>query len=204
MTTEETTRQRALAIELHLAGTPIKDIADQLGVAVMVARKLVKDALDERVATEIARIDAMIAGLWARARRGDEATPSTAWPSSRSAGPSSSPPGSTHQMRKAFDQTVGLSKDIKDVDAGAVQLGREYATASTRPSPPPRARSSPRPCTSARTSSASSGAAGHPSSPRRRRQGRRGQRRRQAQAPACRRRQGSAAADVTRQPARGE
>ena len=73
--------RKARALELHLAGASYQTIADQLGYASKAsAHKIVQDALlglgrpaanDETVTTEIARLDAMLTGLWPKARRGD-------------------------------------------------------------------------------------------------------------------------------------
>lgn len=75
--------KRARALELHLAGATYQVIADQLGYASKAsAHKLVQDALDELVLpaqsadalqTAVARLDAMLVGLWPKARRGDGA-----------------------------------------------------------------------------------------------------------------------------------
>lgn len=74
---------RARALELHLAGATYQTIADQLGYASKAsAHKVVREALDQLVMPEerpldgvtdtaIARLDAMLVGLWPKARRGD-------------------------------------------------------------------------------------------------------------------------------------
>lgn len=78
------------AVELHLAGATYEQIADQLGYGSRqaahkaVTRQLARDGADHRKAgrvpdhvrqevinSELARLDAMQMGLWARARRGD-------------------------------------------------------------------------------------------------------------------------------------
>lgn len=73
--------RRARALELHLAGASYQTIADQLGYASKAsAHKMVQEALtnlgrpegvSEAVDTEVARLDAMLTGLWPKARRGD-------------------------------------------------------------------------------------------------------------------------------------
>lgn len=73
--------RRTKALELHLAGANYDAIAVALGYANRSsAWKAVQEALTdlgrpapagEVLATEIARLDAMLTGLWAKARRGD-------------------------------------------------------------------------------------------------------------------------------------
>jgi hypothetical protein len=69
------------ALELHLAGASYQAIADALGYASKGgAYGAVQEALmaaqpvmlsDEAVRSELARLDAMLTGLWPKARRGD-------------------------------------------------------------------------------------------------------------------------------------
>lgn len=83
MTSPQTDDRKAKALELHLAGASYQTIADQLGYASKAsAHKIVQQALDELgtpdldesgVSTELARLDAMLTGLWPKARRGDVA-----------------------------------------------------------------------------------------------------------------------------------
>jgi hypothetical protein len=73
--------RRAKALELHLAGATYDAIAQAVGYSDRGhAHKAVQTALtdlgrppppDEVLATEIARLDAMLTGLWGKARRGD-------------------------------------------------------------------------------------------------------------------------------------
>jgi hypothetical protein len=135
-TTDDRTQQRNKAIDLHLAGlSPVKKIAEHIGTTLpppgASSRRAWPSGSATRscrtTSTEIARIDALIAGLWAQPARATK-TRSTGWPSSWNAGPSSSPPARTStRCATPSTSTVELSKEIKDVDAGAVQLGREYA-----------------------------------------------------------------------------
>lgn len=127
--------QRKKALDLHLAGLPRKKIAELVMVSDRVAATLIKEALAERVgdsnlsdsvATEIARIDSMISGIWAGARQGDVNKVDRVAKLMERRAKLVTPRENTHEMRKAYDRTVELSKDIKDVDVGAVQLGREY------------------------------------------------------------------------------
>jgi hypothetical protein len=71
---------RRRALELHLAGASYQAIADALGYAAKSrAYTLVREALADlevpaaaaMAATEVARLDAMLQGLWPKARRGD-------------------------------------------------------------------------------------------------------------------------------------
>lgn len=136
MTDNARTQQKNQAVDLHLAAVPMKKIAEHVGCTLRATQNLVKEGLAERVgsnglsdsvSTEIARIDAMISGIWARARRGDEQAVDRVAKLQERRAKLVTPRANTHNLRNAFDQTVALSKEIKDVDAGAVQLGREYA-----------------------------------------------------------------------------
>jgi hypothetical protein len=77
--TTETKQRQAKALELHLAGASYQQIADLCDYASKSgAHKAVQAALDDLApdttavqATAIARIDAMLNGLWSKARRGD-------------------------------------------------------------------------------------------------------------------------------------
>lgn len=85
MNQEATPEQRALrprALELRLAGATYDQIAAECGYASKSgAYKAVQSQLDaagspvpsegEDLSTELARLDAMLVGLWPRARRGD-------------------------------------------------------------------------------------------------------------------------------------
>jgi hypothetical protein len=72
-------QRRQQALQLHLAVATFQAIADTLGYANRgTAHKVVHEALDELApdikphqATKIARIDAMLQGLWPKARKGD-------------------------------------------------------------------------------------------------------------------------------------
>lgn len=135
-TTDDRARQRTKATELHMAGYPDIKVAEQVGVTLTAVRRLIKEGLAQRVgderlsdnvATEIARIDDLIRGLYAQARQGDEAKVAQVARLMERRAKLVTPRENTHEMRKAFDRTVKLSNEVKDVDAGAVQLGREYA-----------------------------------------------------------------------------
>lgn len=75
--------RRTKALELHLAGASYAAIAEAVGYASKAsAHKAVQDALaglgdpagvSHTVDTELARLDAMLTGLWPKARRGDVA-----------------------------------------------------------------------------------------------------------------------------------
>lgn len=128
-------QQKAQVMDLHLAGVPIKRIAEMAHVTPSVAKTLIKQGLAERVgdgsltesvSTEIARIDGMISGIWARARRGDEQAVDRVVKLQERRAKLVAPRQNTHELRKSFDRTIELSKEIKDVDEGAVQLGRTY------------------------------------------------------------------------------
>lgn len=81
MTSPQTDNRRAKALELHLAGATYDAIATAVGYASRSgAHKAVQEALSglgrpaagsEVLTTEIARLDAMLTGLWPKARRGD-------------------------------------------------------------------------------------------------------------------------------------
>lgn len=78
--TSASDERRKQALELHLAGATYDRIAEACGYASRSgAHKAVQEALKERAElvdaqvaeTEIARLDAMLTGLWPKARRGD-------------------------------------------------------------------------------------------------------------------------------------
>ena len=82
--TSQADERRARALELHLAGATYESIARAVGYASRSgAHKAVREALDAlggaghadgtSVDTELARLDAMLTGLWPKARRGDVA-----------------------------------------------------------------------------------------------------------------------------------
>lgn len=76
--------RRGRALELHLAGASYQAIANALGygnkgTAYAAVQKALKDAQSEQAAaavaehaqSELARLDAMLTGLWPKARKGD-------------------------------------------------------------------------------------------------------------------------------------
>lgn len=80
--TSSADEKRARALELRLAGATYSQIANAVGYANKgSAHAAVKQALEagrdaevpEVAETELARLDAMLSGLWAKARRGDVA-----------------------------------------------------------------------------------------------------------------------------------
>lgn len=83
MTDAELQAKRDKALELHLAGATYEAIAQAVGYASKSsAHDAVQEALKARAASpsaadavqlEVARLDAMLTGLWAKARRGDVA-----------------------------------------------------------------------------------------------------------------------------------
>lgn len=80
--TPEAAAKRAQALELRLAGATFPAIAKAIGYAsAQSAQRAVNTALKEQqvsgedatALTELARLDAMLVGLWPKARRGDVA-----------------------------------------------------------------------------------------------------------------------------------
>lgn len=79
----ELDRKRRRALDLHLAGVPYSVIAEVVGYASKQgAHKAVQAALEAQKAgddlgevatSELARLDQMLSGLWAKARKGDVA-----------------------------------------------------------------------------------------------------------------------------------
>ena len=73
------TGNQAKALELHLAGATYDTIAEQVGyasrsgafAAVQAALDAGVPVGDDLVQTELARLDAMLSSVWAKARRGD-------------------------------------------------------------------------------------------------------------------------------------
>ena len=82
-TAAEQAVKRRKALELHLAGATYQAIADTVGYSSKAtAHSAVQKALEEAHAavdlsgassSELARLDAMLTGLWAKARKGDVA-----------------------------------------------------------------------------------------------------------------------------------
>jgi hypothetical protein len=81
---QERAARHEKALELHLAGATYRAIADTLGFSstasvheavqkALKARKMPGAGQSEAVQTELARLDAMLVGLWANARRGNVA-----------------------------------------------------------------------------------------------------------------------------------
>lgn len=80
---EETRRREEQALELHIGGASCPVIAEALGLSRSGARKAVTRALSRLVAEsqytpeqqrglEVARLDRLLLGVWAKAKRGDE------------------------------------------------------------------------------------------------------------------------------------
>lgn len=135
---EDKAKLHAQAVELHLAGIPVGTIAEQLKVTEAAAKKAVQAGLAERVGkvadtsdavlTEIARIDAMIAGQWARARRGDKDAVDRVIKLGERREKLARPRRNPHQLRAGVDQSVSASKAlIPTLDAGIIDLARTVA-----------------------------------------------------------------------------
>ncbi len=83
-TAQERAARNERALELHLAGASYQKIATALGFAskssaheavqkALASSRTVPAVPGEALATELARLDAMLVGLWAAARRGNVA-----------------------------------------------------------------------------------------------------------------------------------
>jgi hypothetical protein len=134
---EDRATRNAKAAELHLAGITTGKIAEQLGITPVVAKKAVAAGLAERagtadaseeVLTEIARIDAMIAGQWARARRGDKDAVDRVLKLGERREKLARPRRNEHQLRGGIDRTIESSKVlIPTLDAGLIDSTRTLA-----------------------------------------------------------------------------
>lgn len=127
---------KAKVVDLHLAGLPVNKIAEIAGVTVTRAKALIREAVNDRVPevalpdetrTEIARLDTMLFGLWPQARRGNVESVDRVLAISERRDRVANPKKNTHALREAFDASITKSKDVKDVDAGLIELGRQYA-----------------------------------------------------------------------------
>jgi hypothetical protein len=137
-TAAERAKRNAQAVELHLAGVPTAKIAEQIGLSPSATRKVISAGLAERVGgqanlpddarTEVARIDGMIAAIWARARRGDlDAIDRVARLNERRE-KVARPRLNEHRMRTAVDTTVGASRDISpQLDAAVIEGAQLFA-----------------------------------------------------------------------------
>jgi hypothetical protein len=132
--TAERDQQKAEALSLHLAGTSVKDIAETLGVTELRTRKLIADALDEKVdpllperaRTEIARIDRAIAAIWTSVEDGNLEAIDRFLRLSERRERLSTPRPNTQELEKAFKRSTASSKAlISGVDDGIVELGRK-------------------------------------------------------------------------------
>jgi hypothetical protein len=146
--TAERDQQKAYALRLHLAGNSLKEIAEALELTEVRARKLLTDALDEKVPrdlperarTEIARIDRIIAGIWNAVEGGDLESIDRYLRLSERRDKLAAPKPNTQELEKAFKRTAAASKALIDgVDDAIVELGRktaeqiDYVTATGNP-----------------------------------------------------------------------
>ena len=138
MNAADRARRNAQAVELHLAGVSAAKIAEQVGLSASATRKVIRTGLQERVGgaeelpdearTEVARIDGMIAAIWARARRGDlEAIDRVAKLSERRE-KVARPKVNGHRMRLAVDTTVSGTREVNPVmDAAVIEGAQVFA-----------------------------------------------------------------------------
>jgi hypothetical protein len=136
-TAEDQTKTKAKAAELHLAGITAATIAEQLGITPAAAKKAVQAGLAERagqvdaseeVLTEIARIDAMIAGQWARARRGDKDAVDRVIKMGERREKLARPRRNDHRLRGGVDTSIQSSKVLlPNLDAGLIDSARTMA-----------------------------------------------------------------------------
>lgn len=123
------------AVELRLAGVPYPQIAERCGFdSAAGAAEAVRAALELDVPEtpelvrrqEIERLDAMLTGLWAAARRGDTgAVDRVMRLTERRARLLNA--GGGGQLRAAFDETVVASEQVRPVDEALVAAGRKIA-----------------------------------------------------------------------------
>lgn len=130
---ERAQRNRQI-MELHLAGIPTGKIAEQVGLSAPATRRVISTGLAERggpedlpddARTELARIDGMIAAIWAQARRGNlDAIDRVARLNERRE-KVARPRINDHRMRTAVDTTVDASREVNRVLDAAVIGGAQ-------------------------------------------------------------------------------
>lgn len=128
----------ALVVERHLAGLPPNKIAEELGIKVTEVKRLIKVAITARVPTsdlsdqqrtELARLDTMLFALWPRASNGTWEAIDRVLAIMERRERIANPKRNTHVLRKSFDEAVATSTEVKSVDVGVIELGRQYCDA---------------------------------------------------------------------------
>lgn len=136
-------RARALrneqALELHLAGASPARIAAAIACTVPTAKRAVEAAFaarladvdpeaDQTVRDELARIDAMLVGLWPAARRGDTKSVEAVVRLHERRDRLRHPRPNDRALRAAFDAAMAASKHVAlPLDGGLVEAGRKIA-----------------------------------------------------------------------------
>lgn len=124
------------AVELRLAGVSYAQIATQLDMAdADEAAAVINDSFtgvaespEQARQQELGRLDAMLVGLWAKARRGDVAAVDRAMRlTARRARLLGVSVDGSGDLRRTFDASVSSSTHAKDVDAALIEAGRKIA-----------------------------------------------------------------------------
>lgn len=135
---EDRSERNAQAAEMQIAGEPIDRIAEALGVTPAAARTAVRAGLAQRVGkvgnlneavlTEIARIDAMIAGQWERAQIGDVNAVDRVIKLAERREKLARPRRNDHRLRGGVDRSIESSKVlIPTLDAALIESTRTLA-----------------------------------------------------------------------------
>jgi hypothetical protein len=132
--TAERDRQKEQALDLHLACTPLGQIAEIMGLTEARVRKLIADALDDKVGpnlpdrarTEIARIDKALAGIWRDVQGGDLDAIDRMLRLHERRERLASPRDNTQELTKAYERTTKASKAlIGGLDDALIEMGRK-------------------------------------------------------------------------------
>ncbi len=118
---------------LRRAGVPWDAIADRLGIDTQLARAYLRVSLHDpelNVALEADRLDRLHTAVWTQALQGDvNAIDRVLRISERRDKVVTTVRNNTHDMRKAFDQSIAASEDVRTdgLDAGLIEAGRKIA-----------------------------------------------------------------------------
>lgn len=137
MIAAERARRNAKILELHLAGIPTGKVAEQFDLTPSAVRKIVAAGLEARAEgatltdearTELARIDAMIAAIWVRARQGDLDAIDRVQKLAERREKIARPVLNQRRMREAVDVTIGASREInRRLDAAVIEGTQVFA-----------------------------------------------------------------------------
>lgn len=134
--TSDTNDTARKAAELRLAGVSYAQIATQLeyenadaaSTAIRHVLDVVTETPEQIRQQELGRLDAMLVGLWAKARRGDVAAVDRAMRlTARRARLLGVTVDGAGDLRRTFDASVTASTHAHEVDAALIEAGRKIA-----------------------------------------------------------------------------